>query len=198
MALAHIPLKETLNRNPPLAEAIVDHDSDDVLNPGSDTTRNDSESLLNDADTVTTDHNCFGVYCVYARKPIYDPLECPSPNAHALLPGASGSVSRPRTGPNQGPFHPDLETMVPYYHPFSNPSAVAMIVAHYLGGSVQSLRKTSEIAHILEHLYSDLSPLDLCKFDTAVENRKLDAYLISTSESMFHHEDGWQESSVRI
>jgi hypothetical protein len=40
--------------------------------------------------------------------------------------------------------------------------------------------------------------LDLRKFDAAVENRKLDAYLNSISESMFHREDGWLESSVRI
>lgn len=31
-----------------------------------------------------------------------------------------------------------------------------------------------------------------------MENRRLDAYLANAPESIFHHKDGWQESSVRI
>jgi hypothetical protein len=86
----------------------------------------------------------------------------------------------------------------PYYYPFSNPTAAAMMVTHHLGTPIQSAEKTTAIAHTLACLGSDLSILDLGNFDTAVENRKLDAHLASMSDSMFHREDGWLESSVRI
>jgi hypothetical protein len=91
-----------------------------------------------------------------------------------------------------------MQATAPYYHPFSNPSAAAMMVAHYLGGPTQSLQQTTQIARILAGLGSDLSASDLGNFNPAVENRKLDAYLTSASESAFQSEDGWLESSVKI
>jgi len=88
----------------------------------------------------------------------------------------------------------------PYYHPFSNPSAAAMMVAHHSGTSVQSVQKTTQIAHILGSLGSDLNALDLGNFNATLEHKKLDAYLanVPASEDIFHREDGWMESSVRI
>lgn len=88
----------------------------------------------------------------------------------------------------------------PYYHPFSNPSAAAMMVAHHSGTSVQSVQKTTQIAHILGSLGSDLNALDLGNFNATLEHKKLDAYLASVpaGEDIFHREDGWTESSVWI
>jgi hypothetical protein len=41
--------------------------------------------------------------------------------------------------------------------------------------------------------------VDLSNFDAALENKKLDKYLVSLSEATaFHREDGWRDSSVRI
>jgi hypothetical protein len=73
-----------------------------------------------------------------------------------------------------------------------------MMIAHHSGSTTQSLQQTTQIARLLGCLGSDLSPLDLINFDATVENKKLDAYLTSESDSTFHREDGWQESSVRI
>lgn len=72
------------------------------------------------------------------------------------------------------------------------------MVTYYLKGPIQSIQKTTEIVHILEDLYLNLSLLDLCNFDAAMENRKLNAYLNSASEFMFYCEDEWLESSIRI
>jgi hypothetical protein len=191
-ALAHIPSKETFNRNPPQSIS----DQLDALGMPSPTagveetsgsqatsTRNDSESPLDDLEGLRTDTDCFGVYRVYARKPLYSLSQFSSPDTHHVT----------QSGP------PDLDTLTtPYYHPFSNPSAAAMMVIHHLGSSTLSLQRTSDIAHILGGLGSDLSLLDLTNFNAAVENRKLDAYLTSAPENMFQREDGWQESSVRI
>jgi hypothetical protein len=183
-ALAHIPSKE--NRNPP--QAIVDPDSQGVLNPapgvdgnsGSDAARD--ETRHDDAEAVTTDADSFGVYCIYAQKPFYGPLQCRSHDARPLAPGDSSSDCRLGSAPNQGPFHPDMQN-APYYHPFSTPSAAAMMIAHHSGTPLQSEQKTTQIAHILGSLGPDLNPLDLCNFDAALENKKLDAYLASAPES---------------
>jgi hypothetical protein len=73
-----------------------------------------------------------------------------------------------------------------------------MMVAHHSGTPMLSVQKTTEIARILGSLGSDLNPVDLSNFDAALEHKKLDAYLASAPEGVFHHEDGWLESSVRI
>jgi hypothetical protein len=86
----------------------------------------------------------------------------------------------------------------PYYHPFSNPSAAAMMVAHHSGTVVKSAQQTTEMAHILGSLGSDLDPLDLSNFNAALENKKLDAYLDEVPANTFCREDGWLDSSVRI
>jgi hypothetical protein len=101
---------------------------------------------------------------------------------------------------DQGPLqdHPDLQRG-PYYHPFSNPSAAALMVIHHLGSPVQSVQQTTWMARILGSLGSDLSPVDLSNFDAALENKKLDKYLVSLFEATaFHCEDGWRDSSVQI
>jgi hypothetical protein len=191
-ALAHIPSKATLNQNHP--QSIPDQlDALGIPSPtagveepsGSQaaSTCNDSESPLDDLEALQTDADCFGVYRVYARKPLYDLSQGSSPDTHHVT----------QSGP------PDLDTRTtPYYHPFSNPSAAAMMVIHHLGSSTLSLRRTNDMAHILGGLGSDLSFLDLTNFDATVENRKLDAYITSAPENIFQREDGWQESSVRI
>jgi hypothetical protein len=91
-----------------------------------------------------------------------------------------------------------MQTTAPYYHPFSNPSAAAMMAAHYSGTPLQSAQKTTLIAHNLGCLGSDLNPSDLCNFDIARETKRLDSYLASASETAFHREYGWIQSSVRI
>ena len=141
-----------------------------------------------DSAPITTTADRFGIYRVYTRKPTYDPSDC------------GISDSQPGTCRNQGlaPPRPEAQASTPYYHPFSNPTAAAMMVAHHLGGPVQSEQKTDQIARILASLGSELNHLDLSNFKTAVEHKKLDAYLANAPESMFHREDGWQESSVKI
>jgi Plavaka transposase len=201
-ALAHIPSKE--RRNPPqvIVDPISHPHSMDISSPaitGIDenhmTCDDADESPLDDSAPETNNADCFGIYRMYARKPLRDPLQRTDPNMPCdTLPS---SECRPAIVPNQGPPHLDLETM-PYYHPFSNPSAAAMMVAHHSGALVQSLQQTTQIAHILGSLGSDLSPLDLSNFDATVENRKIDAYLTSTPENVFQREDGWLESSVQI
>jgi hypothetical protein len=135
IALAHIPLKE--NRLPP--QVIVNPDSLGDFNPatgvdensGSDTARDESRD--NNTETVTTDFDPFGVYCIFTQKLVYDPLHlnthCNS-DGHSLNSVESGSDSHMRTTPNQGPPHSEIQT-TPYYHPFSNLTAVAAIVAHH-------------------------------------------------------------------
>jgi hypothetical protein len=73
-----------------------------------------------------------------------------------------------------------------------------MMVAHHSGTPLQSVQKTTEIAHILGSLGSDLNPLDLVNFDARLENKKLDTYLTSASDGVLQREDGWIASSVRI
>jgi Plavaka transposase len=189
-ALAHIPSKESLNRNPPQAIGTDLDPTDplDVPSPGTTGPHMACDDSLDDsAPVTTTDADCFGVFRVYGRKPLFDPLP-------SLEPTDSRSDCRPGTAPNQGPAH----QIEPYYHPFSNPSAAAMMVAHHSGTSVQSLQQTTQNARILGSLGSDLNPIDLINFDATRENKKLDAYLAGTSESTFRREDGWVESSVRI
>jgi hypothetical protein len=55
-----------------------------------------------------------------------------------------------------------------------------------------------QIAHVLGSLGSDLDPVDLGNFNAALEHKKLDTYLANAPGSVFHHEDGWLESLVRI
>lgn len=153
-----------------------------------------NNSPLDDAQAVTTNADNFGVYRVYTRKPIYEPSQRSTGDPITNFEPQSDTNRRPGTAPNQGPLHLDK----PYYHPFSNPSAAAMMLAHHSGVPVQSLQQTTWIAHTLGALGSDLSPLDLSNFDAAVENRKLDAYLTNASDNVFHREDGWHESSVQI
>jgi hypothetical protein len=86
----------------------------------------------------------------------------------------------------------------PYYHPFSNPSAAAMMVAHHSGTHLQSVQQTTQTAHILGGLGLDLNPMNLSDFNVALEHKNLDTYLAGEPESPFHREDGWLESSVRI
>jgi hypothetical protein len=201
-ALAHIPSKE--NRLPP--QVIVNPDSPGVFNPatgvdensGADTARDESPD--DNAETVTTDADAFGVYRVFTRKPVYDPLHS---NTHcdsdglSLDPVESGSDSRTRTTPNQGPPHPEIQT-TPYYHPFSNPTAAAAMVAHHSGTPVKSIQETTKMLRIIGSLGSDINPVDLVNFDGTLEHKRLDAYLASASESVFHREDGWLESTVQI
>jgi hypothetical protein len=87
---------------------------------------------------------------------------------------------------------------MPYYHPFSNPSAAAMMAAHHSGALTQSAQKTTEIAHILGSLGSDLNSIDLVNFDASLENKKLDTFLANPCTGTFHCKDGWIESSVQI
>lgn len=152
---------------------------------------------------METNADNFGVYHVYSRKPVYDPQTHPPArqNAHSeplvTVLGDSSSERQPGSARGQGPLRTDTRD-TPYHHPFSNPSAAAMMVAHHSGLPTQSLRQTTQIAHILGALGPDLSPLELSNFDAGVENRKLDAYLASVPETTFQREDGWLESSVKI
>jgi hypothetical protein len=161
-ALAHIPSKGI--RNPP--QAIVDptFDPDSLGDPGPATGVEDisgsyagsEESnidALDGSEPVTTNTDRFGVYRVYTRKPLYhDPVQSRSPNT--LAHGDAG------TSRNQGLPHPEMQT-IPYFYPFSNPSAAAMMVAHHSGTPVQSVQQTTQITRILGSLGSDLDPLDL-------------------------------------
>src|SRR5260370_19006814 len=85
-----------------------------------------------------------------------------------------------------------------YYCPFSSLLAMAMMVAHHLGGPVQSNDKTTKFMHTLGSLGFNLNPVDLCNFNATLENRKLDTYLTGMPDSTFPHKDGWLESSVQI
>jgi hypothetical protein len=85
-----------------------------------------------------------------------------------------------------------MQTM-PYYHPFSNPSAAAVMVAFHSGTPMLSEQRITQIAHILGSLGSDLNPVDLANFDAALEQKKLDAYLANASKTAFRHKDGWIE-----
>ena len=205
-ALAHIPSKD--NQNPPqVTVGSMSHPNSPGVpsspasgiddNPRSHTAGDNS--LLDEAQApaLITNADNFGVYRMYARKPIHEPSQQSSTNTN--FDPQSNTNCQSGTAPNQGPLHLDMQTTdMPYYHPFSSPSAAAMMLAHHSGMSVQSLRQTTRIAHTLGDLGSDLNPLDLSNFDAAVENRRLDAYIASASESVFHREDGWLESSVRI
>jgi hypothetical protein len=133
-ALAHIPSKECLNRNPPQAiGTVTDLDPTDPLDvPSLATIESQSSDMAcddphNSVPVTTTDTDCFGVYRVYDRKSLFDPLP-------SLEPTDSGSDCQPGTPPNQGPPH----QIEPYYHPFSNPSAAAMLVPHHSAPPVQS------------------------------------------------------------
>jgi hypothetical protein len=197
VALAHIPSKE--NRNPP--QAIVDPISQQpdamgvpspatgVETPGSHAASNDLHTM-DDSEPITSKADCFGVYRVYPRHPIRDPLQHGNLNTDC---DTRASQNQGPPGPHQ---HPEMQS-IPYYHPFSNPSAAAMMVAHHTGTPVQSEQQSNQIAHILGSLGLDLDPGDLVDFDAERENKKLDAHL-ANQNSTFNREDGWLESSVRI
>ena len=186
--LAHVPSKEREIQLPAVENSTAT--ASDTSSP----VAIDLESQLDDQAT-TSDPNCFGVYRVYAQKPVYAPLLCDNPNMRSDSPIPDGP---PETSSViQGPPHLDEQTG-PYFHPFSNPSAAAMMIAHHSGALTQSLGQTTRIAHILGSLGSDLDPDDLLNFDAIVENRRIDAYLASTPGDTFTREDGWSESSVRI
>ena len=200
-ALAHIPSKE--NRNPPQAVGGPITQPDPLEIPSLDTGAEDSgfqatgdDSPLERPESLTTDADCFGVYRMYARKPLHDPSDHSSLNTHSRN-TRSRSDCQPGTSPNQGAPGTSIQN-TPYYFPFSNPSAAAMMVAHHSGTPMQSIQKTTQIAHILGSLGSDLNPSDLITFNAALEHKKLDAYLASAPDGIFHREDGWLESSVRI
>jgi hypothetical protein len=133
---------------------------------------------------VTTIIDHFGVYHLYAQKSLTQgPVHIEDSNRQPAL--------------NQGHFLTDVQTTgKPYYHPFSNPSAAAMMVAHHFGTVVQSIQHTTQIAHILGSLGSDLNLLDLISFNAAQKNKKLDACIASAAENTFHLKDGWVESLV--
>jgi hypothetical protein len=200
VALAHIPSKE--NRNPP--QAIVEPMSQPgALGISSPTAGIEEDSCSQDTSndspidhsvSLTTNADSFDVYRVYARKPVHYLSQCSNPDPHCDN-QSSSSDSRPGTAPNQGPPHLDMQTK-PYYHPFSNPSAAAMMVIHHLGTSTRSIQQTNEMANIMVGLDTDFSLSNLGKFNAAVEYRQLDAYLSSMSGSTFQHEDGWLESLV--
>lgn len=181
-ALAHIPSKE--NRYPSQAQAGPDSESLGIVNPDIGIENSQAGSLAtqaragNEFDSLTTNADRFGIYRVYARKPL-----------HNSEPLQSNSDHRPETAADLG---------FPYYHPFSNPAAAAMMVAYYSGAPVQSVNKTDQTALLLGSLWPDINPSDLCNFSAAVEKKRLNDYLTSASESSFQHEDGWLESSVRI
>ena len=198
VALGHIPSKEIQTRNPPqeIMEPVSHPDSLGLpsmtsgIEEGSSSQATSNESLLDLSESLTTNADNFGVYRVYARKPLHALPQCGNLN--------TSSDFRLDTAPNQGPPHLDMQTL-PYYHPFSNPSAAAMLAIHHLGASsTRSINHTNGMANILVGLDTELSISDLSKFSAAVEHRKLDDYLSSTPDSRFQHEDGWIESSVRI
>ncbi len=201
-ALAHIPSKE--NQNPPQAsedpishpESFGNHGLATGVQTGSASHTPNDGSLREDLAPITTDIDNFGVYRVYARTPICDPLQCS--DARPQAPGDFSSDSRQETACNRGPINPNMQATAPYYHPFSNPSAATMMAAHYSGTPLQSAQKTTLFAHILGSLGSDLDPSDLCNFNITRENKRLDSYLTSASETAFQSEDGWLESSVKI
>ena len=208
-ALAHIPSKENQNNPQSIADPISPgHQSESLGIPGqatgaeedSDSQASSNESLLEHPGSLTTDADCFGVYHVYSRKPLRDPIMI-LPNTRSdtqsLHPADPGAVCQPETSQTQGAPRTDMENS-PYYHPFSNPSAAAMMIAHHSGTQVQSVQKTTQIARTLGSLGADLNHLDLINFDAALEHKKLDLYLASAPENVFHREDGWLESSVRI
>ena len=199
VALAHIPSKE--NRIPAAQGTVVHPDAlgipdlDAGVDDNSESRSACDEPPLDDAGVVTTEPDRFGIYRIYARKPLYDPSQYGSLNTPCDA--LSGSNCRPGITPNQGRPHLDMQA-TPYYHPFSSPSAAAMMVAHHSGGPVQSIQQTNRIAHILGSLGPDLNPMDLATFDAALEHKRLDVYLANRHEGEFHREDGWLESSVRI
>jgi hypothetical protein len=192
-ALAHVPSKE--RPIPPPAVETSTADASDTSSP----VATDLGSQLDDQGLgeITTDADCFGIYRVYARKPVYSPLPYDDVNVHTDSPSPDGQLEGPEPSSTfLGPPH--LEQTGPYFHPFSNPSAAAVMVAHHSGSLTQSLGQTTRIAHILGSLGSDLDPDDLLAFDATLENRKLAAYLASPPDTMSPREDGWSKSSVRI
>lgn len=204
-ALSHIPSKETQARpsTPGNAdgESITHPDADNNTGSESNVTRDGSPSHVDDlvSSEWTTIPDQFGIFRVYSQKPIQDPLEsvtlstiCDAPSLVRAC-DHPDSDGRPGNASNQGPPQD-----TPYYHPFSNPSAAAMMVAHHSGSPVQSVQQTTELAHILGSLGSDLSATDLTRFDASLENKRLDAFLADAPESTVHREDKWHESSVRI
>jgi hypothetical protein len=190
-ALAHVPSKEKQSR-PQTTAVLMSHPGANSLgDPSLGTDDSGSQTASDDSSldqTVTTDPDSFGIYRVYAWKPLREPSTL---NTHCDAHTEDSSLSS-NHGPETG-----MQT-TPYYYPFSNPSAAAIMVGHYSGGPVLSKDKMTKLARTLGSLGFDLDPVDLCNFDTALETRKLDTYLTSALESTLPREDGWLESSVRI
>lgn len=203
-ALAHIPSKENENSLQAVADEISHPSS--LGDPSPATTSVDEncgsrvacdKSPLDGSAPVMTNADRFGVHCVFDRRPLYDPLQSRYWDVHSLEPTDPSSDCRPGASPNQSPPHPDMQT-TPYYHPFSNPSAAAMMVAYHLGNHVQPAQRVTQFARILGSMGSDLNPLDLSDFDGFLEQKKLDTYLATAPENAFRCEDGCLESSDRI
>ena len=107
-------------------------------NPISHTAGDNSPFDEAQAPTLTTNTDIFGIYWVYAWKPIHKPLQQSSTNTGFDM--QSNTNSQLGTAPNQEPLHMDMQTTdMLYYHPFSSPLAAAVMLAHYSGVSVQSL-----------------------------------------------------------
>jgi hypothetical protein len=189
-ALAHIPSEEY--RRQAIVDPMAQSDALGIPSPATGIEEDPrsqatgDKSPLDHSESLTTNAS---VCRVYARKPLQDPLR---PNtrrsdAHALDPAESSSDFRPRTAPNQGSFHSDIQTSgtAPYYHPFSNPSAAVMMVAYHSGTRLQFAQQITLIARLLGSLGSDLNTLDLGNFDAALEDKKLYAYLASAPKSVF-------------
>ena len=185
-ALAHIPLKENWSRLQTTEEPMPHPMANSLGDPSLDTGNSGSQTLGDSSphdQTVTTDPDSFGIYQVYVRKPLHDPLQPTTLNMHCNAHIEDSSLStnhRPETGMQA----------TSYYCPFSSLLAMAMMVAHHLGGPVQSNDKTTKFVHTLGSLGFNLNPVDLCNFDATLENRKLNAYLAGAPDSMFPHEDG--------
>lgn len=186
-ALAHIPSKE--RQDQPQAQSNPHSESSGVFIPDTDVISDNSPSQATspaaqaDDESLTTHADRFGVYRVYPRKPLAE-------NPQSSSNHQPGTLATP-----PGPDSPDTQS-TPYYHPFSNPLAAAMMLAHHSGGSsTLSAQRTNETARILASMSAEATLSDLANFNTRVENGKLDAYITSAS---FQDEDGWQESLVRI
>src|SRR5258708_32252051 len=110
-----------------MMEELMPHPMADSLgNPSLDTSDSGSQTPGDGSphdQTVMTDPDSFGIYRVYARKPLCDPLQPTTLNMHCDAHIEDSSLStnhRPETGMQA----------TSYYCPFSSPSAAVMMVAH--------------------------------------------------------------------
>src|SRR5882762_341639 len=169
-ALAHIPSKENLQQA--IAEDLTTHqDSLSVPSPFTGIEDDSGSQGLagDDSGSLTTNPDAFGTYRVYAQEPITFPSEPGTLNTICDM--ESTSSYRPAgVILNQGALRTETEIR-PYFHPFSNPSAAAMMVGHHSGtSSIFSVHQTNRIAHLLGRLGSDINPMDLNNFDATRES----------------------------